>query len=76
MPIGFQKDHYLEMTKEFFKENLTDQGMVADVHIHLDHIENPHVHIPCTCRPFNEDGTWGDKKKNVPKLDKDGNELN
>lgn len=40
LPIGFQKDHYLEMTKEFVKENLTDQGMVADFHIHLDHIEN------------------------------------
>ncbi|WP_412547143.1 hypothetical protein [Peribacillus simplex] len=31
--------------------------------------------MPCTCRPFNEDGTWGDKKKNVPKLDKNGNEI-
>ncbi|WP_332633103.1 MobA/MobL family protein [Halalkalibacter flavus] len=75
LPIGFPKDHYLEMTKEFVKENLTDQGMVADVHIHLDHKDNPHVHILCTVRAFNKDGTWADKKKNIPKLDKDGNEI-
>ncbi|RBW68232.1 MobA/MobL family protein [Bacillus taeanensis] len=75
LPLGFPKDHYVEMTKEFVKENLTDQGMVADVHIHFDREHNPHVHILCTVRPFNEDGTWGDKKKNIPKLDKNGNEM-
>jgi hypothetical protein len=75
LPLGIPKDDYVNMTKEFVKENLTDQGIVADVHLHLDKAENPHVHILCTVRPFHEDGTWADKKKNIPKLDQQGNEI-
>ncbi|MBX9998184.1 MobA/MobL family protein [Priestia aryabhattai] len=72
LPVGFPKEHYVDMTKEFVEKNLTEQGMVADVSIHLDHEHNPHVHILCTVRPFNEDGTWGDKKNKIAKVDENG----
>lgn len=43
-----------------------DKGMVADVAIHRDHDENPHAHVMLTNRPFNADGSWGQKaKKNI-----------
>ncbi len=53
--------------------NFTDHGMVADVAIHRDKEENPHAHIMLTTRQFEQDGTWGNKKKKEYIHDEDGN---
>ncbi len=47
--------------------------MVADVAIHRDHPDNPHAHVMLTNRPFNPDGTWGQKTKTEYILDSHGN---
>lgn len=60
---GDQKDLLLK----FCKENFSDEGMVADIAIHRDKENNPHAHIMLTMRPFNEDGTWGNKRKKINK---------
>ncbi len=62
LPIELSDKDQTEMLLEFVKENFSDKGMVADVSIHRDKVENPHAHIMLTVRPFNEDGTWGNKR--------------
>src|SRR5699024_1090785 len=56
-------------------ENFVDEGMVADVSIHRDDINNPHFHIMLTVRPFDENGEWGKKQKKVYIYDDDGNKM-
>ncbi|MBU8732508.1 MobA/MobL family protein [Cytobacillus oceanisediminis] len=63
LPIELSNEKQKEMLMEYVKENFVDEGMVADVSIHRDKVNNPHAHIMLTVRPFNEDGTWGNKKK-------------
>lgn len=51
--------------------------MCADVCIHNPNREqkNIHAHIMLTMRPFNEDGTWGDKQRKEYLLDMNGNKI-
>jgi hypothetical protein len=49
--------------------------MCADICVHDKNDSNPHAHIMLTMRPFNEDGTWGDKQKKEYILDKDDNKI-
>lgn len=51
--------------------------MCADVCIHNPNKEQPniHAHIMLTMRPFNEDGSWGDKQKKVYLLDENGEKI-
>ena len=63
-------------TEEFVKENFVEKGMVADVSIHRDDVNNPHAHILTTLREFNEEGEWEKRKsKRVPVLDDEGNQV-
>ena len=60
---------------EYVKENFTNKGMIADINFHNMDSHNPHVHIMLTMRPFNEDGTWGDKQRKVYHLDENGDKI-
>ena len=53
------------LARKFVQSTFVEKGMVADVCIHNPEREQPniHAHILLTMRPFNEDGTWGDKQK-------------
>lgn len=62
----------IKLLKRFVKRAFTDRGMVADVAIHDDGLGNPHAHILLTMRPFNLDGTWGQKSKSIVERDADG----
>ena len=67
-------NHYQqsELVQNFVQTTFVDEGMVADVAIHRDKEHNPHAHILLTVRPFNEDGSWGDKKRRVYERDEHG----
>ncbi|UOR14098.1 MobQ family relaxase [Halobacillus amylolyticus] len=65
LPKELSKENQSDLLLEFCKENFSEEGMVADVSIHRDKDHNPHAHIMLTMRPFNEDGTWGNKRKKV-----------
>lgn len=65
LPINIPNEKQKELVKEFCNESLVSDGMVADVAIHRDKSHNPHAHIMLTMRPFNEDGTWGNKRQKV-----------
>src|SRR5690606_13382450 len=62
LPRELSNDVQKELLMEYVKENFSNNGMVADVSIHRDQSENPHAHIMLTVRPFNEDGTWANKR--------------
>ena len=64
LPVELSESEQKELLTKYVQDNFVDQGMVADVAIHRDHPDNPHAHVMLTNRPFNPDGTWGQKTKN------------
>lgn len=67
----------IELARRFVQETFVSKGMCADVCIHDPDHEQPnvHAHIMLTMRPFNEDGTWGDKQRKEYVLDAAGNKI-
>ncbi|MCQ6267823.1 MobA/MobL family protein [Fictibacillus sp. WQ 8-8] len=64
--LSFEQQEELAIT--FCREIFADDGMVADLAIHRDDEENPHFHVLLTMRPFNPDGTWGNKQKKTKEV--------
>ena len=75
LPNDFDREVQTELTKDFIKSEFVDKGMVADISIHRDDINNPHAHVLLTQRPFNADGTWGKKTKTRMQYDENGNAI-
>ena len=75
LPNDFDREVQTEITKDFIKSEFVDKGMVADISIHRDDINNPHAHVLLTQRPFNADGTWGKKTKTRTQYDENGNAI-
>ncbi|MEK5105102.1 MobQ family relaxase [Cytobacillus sp. FSL M8-0252] len=75
LPKELSHDQQKELIREYAQREFVDKGMVADISIHRDDEDNPHAHIMLTMRPFNEDGTWGNKKKKVYELDQNGEKI-
>jgi len=65
LPNQLTNEEQTNLLLDFCKENFSDEGMVADISIHRDKQHNPHAHVMLTLRPFNEDGSWGNKRKKV-----------
>ncbi|MGK7379741.1 MobQ family relaxase [Planococcus sp. 1R117A] len=72
LPIELNADQQHELVQRFVQTEFVGAGMVADVSIHRDKVHNPHAHILLTIRPFNEDGSWGNKKVRQYEYDQDG----
>ncbi|WP_368863490.1 MobA/MobL family protein [Staphylococcus hominis] len=75
LPNDFDREVQTELTKDFIKSEFVDKGMVADISIHRDDMNNPHAHVLLTQRPFNPDGTWGKKTKTRTQYDENGNAI-
>ncbi|MBR2883702.1 MAG: MobA/MobL family protein [Clostridia bacterium] len=77
LPNELSEAECVALAKEFAQRTFVDKGMCADVCIHNPNREqkNIHAHIMLTMRPFNEDGTWGDKQRKEYLLDKNGNKI-
>ena len=77
LPNELSEAECIELAREFAQRTFVDKGMCADVCIHNPNREqkNIHAHIMLTMRPFNENGTWGDKQKKEYLLDKNGNKI-
>ncbi|CAH0417535.1 hypothetical protein WFA24289_01877 [Periweissella fabaria] len=73
LPVELTNDEQKESLTKYVQETFVDNGMVADVAIHRDNADNPHAHVMLTNRPFNPDGTWGQKSKTEYILDENGN---
>lgn len=72
LPLELNNEQQNELVQSFVQTTFVDEGMVADVAIHRDKEHNPHAHILLTVRPFNKDGTWGEKKRRVYERDAQG----
>lgn len=75
LPVELSHEEQEKLTLDFCQEAFVDRGMVADIAIHRDDIDNPHFHVMLTIRPFNDDGTWGVKARREYKYDKNGNHI-
>ncbi|OMD08212.1 hypothetical protein BJP47_30120 [Paenibacillus odorifer] len=75
LPVELTKEQQQTLLANFVKEQFVDQGMVADMAIHRDDPNNPHAHVMLTMRPFNPDGSWGDKAKLEYILDDNGEKI-
>ena len=75
LPNDFDREVQTELTKDFIKSEFVDKGMVADISIHRDDINNPHAHVLLTQRPFNADGTGGKKTKTKTRYDENGHAI-
>ncbi|MCT4410923.1 nickase [Leuconostoc falkenbergense] len=73
LPVELTNDEQKELLTRYVQETFVNNGMVADVAIHRDNADNPHAHVMLTNRPFNADGTWGQKSKTEYILDENGN---
>jgi hypothetical protein len=75
LPVELSHEEQEKLTREYCQEAFVDKGMVADIAIHRDDENNPHFHVMVTIRPFNEDGTWGNKARREYKFDENGNHI-
>lgn len=73
LPNDLDREVQTELAKSFIEEEFVSRGIVADICIHRDDENNPHAHVLITQRPFNEDGTWGNKTKTRTQYDENGN---
>ena len=62
LPKEWSRAQQIQYTAEFIQTNFVDKGMCADWSIHDKGDGNPHVHLLLTMRPFQEDGSWGNKE--------------
>lgn len=76
LPVEIPDEEQTKLVKKFVKEALVDDGMVVDVSIHRDQEHNPHAHLLCTVRPFDDNGEWVKaKSKKEYLLDDKGNRI-
>ncbi|TCN18410.1 MobQ family relaxase [Mesobacillus foraminis] len=68
LPKELSNEEQEQLAIEFCNEVFVSDGMVADLAIHRDNEDNPHFHVMLTIRPFNEDGTWGNKQKKTKEM--------
>ena len=75
LPKELTMEQNLSLVREYVNQHFVEKGICADVAIHDAGDGKYHAHVLLTMRPFNEDGTWGDKQKKEYLLDKDGNKI-
>ena len=75
IPNDLNREQQRELVELYVQSQFVDKGMVADVNIHRDKDHNPHAHIMLTMRPFNEDGTWGEKRPFTGELNENGKKI-
>jgi len=75
LPVELSNDEQRKLVRQYVQDQFVYSGMVADVAIHRDDKKNPHAHIMLTIRPFEADGSWGNKKRKIYEFDNDGNKI-
>ncbi|WP_349346914.1 MobQ family relaxase [Priestia megaterium] len=55
LPIELNYDQQKELIQSFAQNEFVQKGMVADIAIHRDDVNNPHAHIMLTMRNLNQD---------------------
>ena len=74
-------DDNLELARSFVQEEMVEKGMICDMAIHEPDksgggIPNPHFHIICPIRPYDEEeDEWGEKQHREYVLDDNGERI-
>ncbi len=67
LQIEFSLEQNIQVLSEYVENVFVKDGVIADVNIHMDDLNNPHAHIMLTTRNLeqNDDGEWvfGNKKR-------------
>ncbi len=74
LPIELDRTQMIELSRKFIVENFVDKGMAADWALH-DKDGNPHIHVMCTVRGFNKNGTWASMEKKDYARDENGEKI-
>lgn len=75
LPVELSKEQNIELAKKYVEENFVSKGMIADVSVHYDDPNNPHFHVMLPMRKVDEDGNILNKRKRVPMLDENGEQM-
>lgn len=75
LPVELSTDDQKELVTKYVQEMFVSKGMIADVAIHRDDANNPHVHIMLTMRKVDEKGQILNKQKRIPVLDEYGKQV-
>ena len=75
LPIELANVDQKLLLEDFVKDNFVTEGMIADVAIHREDENNPHAHIMLTMREVDSKGNVQNKRKRIPKLDENGNQI-
>lgn len=62
LPRELPNDQQKELIRNYVQEQFVDKGMVADIAIHRDDLNNPHAHVMLTTRKITADG-FGPKNR-------------
>ena len=73
-PVEWSREETIERAREFCERAFVDKGMVCDFAFH-DKKGNPHIHVMCSVRGFNPDGTWAAMEKKAFALDEHGERI-
>ena len=67
LQIEFSLEQNIQLLSEYVENVFVKDGIIADVNIHMDDLNNPHAHIMLTTRNLeqNDNGEWvfGNKKR-------------
>ena len=74
LPNDFDREVQTELTKDFIKSEFVDKGMVADISIHRDDMNNPHAHVLLT-QDLLIQTVLGKKTKTRTQYDENGNAI-
>ena len=74
LPVELDRAQMIEMSRKFIVENFVNKGMAVDWALH-DKDGNPHIHVMCTVRGFNKNGTWASMEKKDYARDENGEKI-
>lgn len=74
LPKELSEQEQTKLVLEFCQKNFVDEGMVADIAIHRDKVNNPHFHVMLTLRQI-EGEEFAPKCRKEYVLDKNGNKI-
>jgi ATP-dependent exoDNAse (exonuclease V) alpha subunit len=62
LPVELTKDQQIHLLRDFAQRTFVSRGMVADIALHRDNLENPHAHLLLTTRTLTSEG-FGAKQR-------------
>ncbi len=74
LPIELDRTQMIGLSRKYIMENFVKKGMAADWTLH-DKDGNPHIHVMCTVRGFNKNGTWVSMEKKDYARDENGEKI-